>query len=516
MTASASRTQQLSPEADLKELRRRLLDLKDLGAARRVLNWDLATYMPKGGAAARARQASVLSRLSHEKSVDPELGKLLDRLAPHAEGLPYDSDDASLVRVARRDFERAIKVPAEFVARASAHRSASYNAWTEARPANDFAAMVPFLRKTLDHSREYAGFFAPYDHIADPMIDDADRGMTAAGIQALFAGLREALVPLVQAIAEKPLADDRCLKGDFAAEDQLDCSRALARSIGYDLDRGRLDTTAHPFCAPFSVGDVRITTRVYADEIGQALFSTLHEAGHALYEQGIDPVLDGTPLAGGTSAGVHESQSRLWENLVGRSRGFWEVHLPELGKRFPDHFDGVSPEDFYRAINKVERTLIRTDADEVTYNLHVMMRFDLELELLDGTLEVEDLPDAWSRRMDQDLGLTPPDDRDGCLQDVHWFAGGIGGAFQGYTIGNILSAQFFTAAVRAHDQIPEEIGRGAYRTLHDWLRENIYRHGAKFTPDELVERATGEPLNTTAYVQYLRAKYGELYDLPVT
>jgi carboxypeptidase Taq len=516
MSARTSDQQRHSPEVDLRELKRRLLEIRDFGAAGRLLHWDQATYMPKGGAAARARQSSTLSRLVHEKSVDPELGKLLDRLAPHGEALAFDSDDGSLIRIARRNFEKATKVPAEFVARASGVQSSSYDAWTRARPANDFASMVPFLQQALDLSREYAQFFAPYEHIADPMINDADEGMTATGIQKLFAGLKHELVPLVQAIADQPLVEDRCLKGKFATARQLEFALALAQSIGYDLDRGRLDTTVHPFCAPFSVGDVRITTRVYEDEIGQALFSTLHEAGHGLYEQGVDPALDGTPLAGGSSAGVHESQSRLWENIVGRSRRFWEFHFPKLQERFPDHFVGVSPGDFYRAINRVEPTLIRTDADEVTYNLHIMMRFDLELKLLEGRLEIEDLPDAWTCQMEENLGLTPPDDRDGCLQDVHWYVGGIGGGFQGYTIGNILSSQFFAAAVEAHSEIPDQIARGEFQTLHTWLRENIYQHGSKFTPHELVERATGESMNTIAFVKYLREKYGEIYDLPMT
>ena len=470
--------------------------------------------MPKGGAGARGRQGATLARLAHEKSVAPALGKLIDELAPFAERLPYDSDDASLIRVARRDFEKAIKVPSDYVARANELGAASYDAWTRARPANDFAAMRPFLEQALDLSREYAGFFAPYRHVADPLIDYADEGMTAASVRALFAALRRELLPIVRAITDQPPADDRCLRGSFGEAAQLDFGFRVLKRIGYDLGRGRLDKTHHPFCTKFSAGDVRITTRVYENDLGQALFSTLHEAGHALYEQGVSSALEGTPLGWGTSAGVHESQSRLWENVVGRGRAFWEHYYPVLQGVFPDQFGRVALDTFHRAINKVERSLIRTDADEVTYNLHIMMRFELELELLEGRLEIKDVPEAWRARMHADLGLVPPDDRDGCLQDVHWYSGGIGGAFQGYTIGNILSAQFYAAAVKAHPEIPGEIARGEFGTLHTWLRENLYRHGRKFKPDEVVKRATGGPMSIAPYISYLRTKYGELYRLP--
>jgi carboxypeptidase Taq len=503
-----------STELKLAELKRRLLEISDLEAAESLLGWDHATYMPEGGAVARARQGATLSRLAHEKSVDPTLGRLLDELQPYADGLAPDSDDAGLLRVARRDFEKAIRVPPEFVARDNAHGSASYDAWTRARPANDFAAMLPYLEKALELSREYAGFFEPYRHIADPLIDDADEGMTTASVRALFAALRPELVPIVGAITEQAAIDNRCLRGFFGEARQLDFNLAVADRIGYDRRRGRLDKTHHPFCTKFSAGDVRITTRVYESDVDQALFSTVHEAGHAMYEQGVSAAFEGTPLGSGVSSGVHESQSRLWENVVGRSRGFWAHFYPVLQKAFPDQLGSVALETFYRAINKVERSLIRTDADEVTYNLHIMMRFDLELQLLEGRLRVKDLPEAWRAAMQADLGLLPPDDRDGCLQDVHWYASGIGGGFQSYTIGNILSTQFHAAAVKAHPDIPREIEHGEFGTLHAWLREHIYQHGRKYKPDELIERATGESMSMRPYLAYLRAKYGELYRLP--
>jgi carboxypeptidase Taq len=504
----------VSAETRLTELKRRLLEISDLRAANSVLSWDHATYMPQGGAAARGRQGATLGRLAHERSIDPALGRLLDQLAPYAEGLPYDSDDASLIRVARRDFEKKTKVTADYMARSSALGSASYDAWTRARPANDFATMVPFLEQALELSHEYAEFFAPYQHVADPMIDDADEGLTTASVQKLFNELRRDLAPIMRAIVEQAPIDNSCLRGSFAEGPQLDFNLLVADRLGYDRKRGRLDKTHHPFCTKFSIGDVRITTRIFETEIDQALFSTVHEAGHALYEQGVSTTLEGTTLASGTSAGVHESQSRLWENVVGRSRGFWGHFYPALQKAFPDQLRSVPLETFYRAINKVERSLIRTDADEVTYNFHVMLRFDLELALLEGRLRVKDLPEAWRTAMQAALGLTPPDDRNGCLQDVHWFVDGIGGGFQSYTIGNILSAQFYAAAVKSHPGIPHQIERGEFDTLHAWLREHVYQHGRKFTPDELIERATGEPMSMRPYLAYLRSKYGELYRLP--
>jgi len=503
-----------SAEDKLAELKARLSEITDLGSAGALLEWDQATYMPSGGAVARARQGALLRKCAHERSIDPALGKLIDELTAYADDLPDDADDAALIRVARRDFEKAIRVPVEHVARVNALGSASYDAWTRARPANDFATMVPFLEQALELSREYAGYFAPYKHIADPLIDDEEEGMTTAVIARLFAELKRELVPLVHAITKRPPIDTSCLRGVFAEGPQLEFSFAVLDRLGYDRTRGRLDKTHHPFCTTFSIGDVRITTRVSEGDIGDALFSTVHEAGHALYEQGVDATFEGSPLASGVSAGVHESQSRLWENVVGRGRGFWVHFYPLLQRAFPDQFAATELDTFHRAINRVERSLIRTDADEVTYNLHVMLRFDLELALLTGKLRVKDLPEAWRAAMQAYLGLTPPDDRDGCLQDVHWYVDGIGGGFQSYTIGNVLSAQFYAAAVAARPEIPREIERGEFGTLHAWLREHLYRHGRKFTPAELIERATGRPMQMAPYLAYLRGKYGELYGLP--
>jgi carboxypeptidase Taq len=513
-TGAARKAKPRSSDAILADLKQRLAEIYDLNSAGSVLGWDEATYMPSGGATARGRQIAIIRRLAHERFTDPTLGRLLDGLEQSSDSL--SADDASLIRVARRDYEKAIRVPAEYVARANAHASASYNAWIRARPANDFAAMIPFLQQTLELSREYAEFFAPYDHIADPLIDDADEGLTTTTIRRIFTELREALVPMVRAISEQPLVDDAWLDRSFDEATQLDFGLKIAAQMGYDLKRGRLDKTRHPFCTKFASGDVRITTRVRENDVRDSLFSTLHEAGHAMYEQGVNPAHEGTPLGSGASSGVHESQSRLWENVVARSRPFWEHYYPHLKRLFADQLGSVPLDSFYRAINKVEPSLIRTDADEVTYNLHIMLRFDLELDLLEGRLEVADLPEAWRAGMKADLGIAPPDDRDGCLQDVHWYAGTIGGAFQSYTIGNILSAQFFTAATTAHPEISTEIADGQFGSLHGWLTNNVYKPGRAFKPDELVAQSTGSAMTMAPYLAYLRKKYGELYRLPAT
>jgi carboxypeptidase Taq len=497
----------------LQELKTRLVEVDDLNSAGALLSWDQTTYMPPGGAEARGRQMSTLGRLAHEKFTDDAVGKLLDELRPYEESLPYDSDDASLIRVTRRQYERLTKVPSSFIAEINNHGALSYQAWTEARPANNFNKVRPMLEKTLDLSRQLAEFFGPFDHIADPLIDMGDFGMKAESVRAVFSDLRRELVPIVQAITSQAPTDASCLRKFYPENKQLEFGLGVIKLYGYDFNRGRQDKTHHPFMTKFSLGDVRITTRVHENDLGDALFSTLHESGHAMYEQGIDMSYEATPLAGGTSSGVHESQSRLWENIVGRSRGFWEHFYPQLQQTFPDQLGSVSLDTFYRAINVVERSLIRTDADEVTYNLHVMIRFDFELDLLTGNLDVRDLPEAWHERYETDLGVTAPNDSDGVLQDVHWYAGGIGGAFQGYTLGNILSAQFYEKALAAHPEIPSEIGKGKFDTLHGWLRENIYQSGSKFTAPELIERVTGGPLRIEPYINYLRTKYGELYSL---
>ncbi len=500
-------------EEKLKELKERVGEINDLQSAANVLAWDLYTYMPPKGAPARSRQRATLRRLAHEKLTDPALGQLLEDLRSYEESLPYDHDDAALIRVTRRQYERAINIPASLMAEMSSHAAVSFEAWTKARPANDFSAVQENLEKTLELSRQLSSLFPEAEHVIDPLIAERDYGMTAAKIKPLFSQLRKELVALLQEVKEQPQIDDSCLHQHFPEEKQEAFGLEVIRHFGFDFERGRQDRTYHPFMIKFSIGDVRITTRFNENNLGEALFSTMHEAGHGMYEMGINPAYERTPLARGTSSGVHESQSRLWENLVGRSKDFWTYFYPRLQEVFPEQLGSVSLDTFYQAINKVQPSLIRTAADELTYNLHVIIRFDLEMALLEGKLAVRDLPEAWRERYKTDLGIAPPNDTDGVLQDIHWFFGTIGGMFQGYTLGNIMGAQFFDAALKAHPEIPSEIQKGQFHTLHQWLKENIYQHGSKYTASELMERVTGGPINIDPYIQYLRKKYGELYQL---
>jgi carboxypeptidase Taq len=503
-------------EAKLEELDGRLVEVNDLMSASGVLEWDQLTYMPPGGAPARARQIGTLRELAHQKFTDPAIGKLLEDLGPFEESLHHHSDEACLIRATRQDYEKATRVPPSFMARVNSHRATSYQAWIKARPANDFCAMVPYLEKMIDLSREFAGFFSGYENIADPLIDFyAREDIQVSTMRELFAALRDRLVPMLQAIAAQPAPDDSFLYQNFAEADQLAFSLEVARRFGFDFDRGRQDQSAHPFTTEFALsGDVRMTTRVQEDDLKRALFATMHETGHSLYEQGIRSDLEGTTLGNWTSYGVHESQSRMWENLVGRSRGFWKFFYPKLQAVFASQLGSVSLDAFYRAINKVKPSPIRIGADEVTYNLHIMLRLDFEQDLLEGRLAVRDLPEAWRERFRADFGIVPPDDRDGVLQDMHWYGGIlVGTGFQAYTLGNIMSAQFFEAALRAHPEIAAQIEQGEFGTLRGWLEENIYQHGRKFTASELVERATGGPLSIQPFVRYLQVKYGELYEL---
>jgi carboxypeptidase Taq len=501
---------------ELEELRRRQAEVSALSDALAVLGWDQLTYLPLRGAGARGRQMAVLARLIHERSIDPAIGRLLDRLEPQLDLYKPDTDTASLIRVTRRLYERALRVPAEFVAEATEHFALIYAAWERARPANDFARVEPLLEKTLALSLRYADYFPESQHPLDAFIADNDYGLTTAEVRAVFAELRAGLVPLVEAIAQQPPADNACLHQVFAEARQWDFSLQVIKRLGYDLERGRLDKTAHPFMTILGEDDCRITTRVKVDDLGDCLFSCIHETGHAFYEMGVRPELHTTILRGGTSAAVHESQSRLWENLVGRSRAFWTYFYPRLQRKFGKQLRDVPFETFYRAINRVERSLLRTDADEVTYNLHVMIRFELEAEMLEGALAIRDLPEAWHARYQADLGLRAPDDRDGVLQDVHWYAGYIGGSFQGYTLGNIMSAQFFQAARTALPDLDKQIARGRFSALLKWLGKHLYQHGSKFTAAELLQRVTGGPLSVTPYLAYLRAKYAELYQLSLS
>ena len=480
-------------------------------SARELLYWDQATHMPVGAARSRGEQIASLDKYIHSLFTSDEVGELLEDLKSVQQQMAEDSDDYCLLHHLSRLYKRKRAVPADFVSKFSKHTSSTYNAWVKARSENDFDMMVPYLEQTLEYSRQWGSFFSGYDHVIDPHIDYHDEGLTYAEVNGLFAKLREELLPLANAVCDQTEVDNRCLGQYYPAKHQLEFSRTVLKKVGFDFKRGSLDISPHPFMINIACGDIRLTTRIEENRLDECLFSALHEAGHGMYGQGINRKLALTPLDRGVSSGMHESQSRLWENLVGRSFEFWRYFYPQLKKMFAGQLADVSLEQFYRAINKVQKSLIRTDADELTYNLHVILRFDLEVQLLEGALAVSDLADAWNARYESDLGVVPGSHAEGVLQDGHWFDGRIGGEFHGYAVGDIASAQIYRAAVEANSDIPEMIARGNFKVLHQWLVDNIYSHGSKYPPDKLLKRATGKSLEIDDYINYLRRKYSEIY-----
>ncbi|HJW90877.1 MAG TPA: carboxypeptidase M32 [Anaerolineales bacterium] len=500
----------MEPTQQLAQLKEILNELSDLQAILGLLGWDQQTYMPPGGTKGRGHQRGTLTRLIHLKFTAPEVGQLLAGLQPYVASLDADSDDARLVKVISRRYHKLTKVPADLVAEIARTAGEAHLAWEEARASSDFAHFRPHLERIVDLRRQYASHFAPFDHIYDPLLDDFEPGLKTAEVQAIFAELRPQQVALIQAISARPQLDDAFLHQPFDVQKQWDFGVEVITQFGYDWKRGRQDKAAHPFTQGLGSGDVRITTRLFPDYFASALFSTMHEAGHALYGQGIDPGLDRLLLGRGASLAVHESQSRSYENLVGRSRPFWQHFYPRLQEYFPAELGNVDLEQFYRGINKVERSLIRVEADEATYNLHIMLRLEIEIALIEGSLQVKDLPEAWNSAMQATLGLTPPNDAQGVLQDVHW-SGGMLGYFSTYALGNLISAQLWECVHQDIPDLPEQIGRGEFAPLTGWMREKIHRHGAKFEPQELVERITGSKINPAAYMRYLKQKYGEIY-----
>ena len=497
-------------EEKLAQLKKILGGIADLEGAAAVLGWDQQTNMPPGGAKARGYQLSTLSRLAHTKFVSDEVGKLIEDLKPYAQDLEDDSDEARLIQVTERAYQKATKVPADFVAELSQVTTMAHGAWEEAREKDDFAKFQPHLEKIIEMARQYAEFFAPYDHVYDPLLDRFEPGMKTAAVRKIFAELRPQQVQLLQEIEEKEQVDDSFLHQGFDENAQWDFGVDVITKYGYDWTRGRQDKAVHPFTTSFGVDDVRITTRVYPDFLNPALFGTLHEGGHAIYEQGISPKLARTPLSDGASLAIHESQSRMYENLIGRSYDFWIYFYPRLKKTFPAQLGNVDLATFYKGINKVEPSFIRVEADEATYNLHIMLRLELEIAITEGKLEVSDLPAAWNARMEEYLGLTPPTDSVGVLQDVHW-SSGLFGYFSTYALGNLISVQLWEKINEDIPNLSEKIQAGEFTALLDWLRKNVHSHGAKFKPQELVKRITGSKINSAPYMRYLTKKYREIY-----
>jgi len=496
----------------LDQLKAILAEVVDIRSALGVLGWDQETLMPPGGALGRGYQLGTLAKIAHEKFTSDEVGQLLEDLGPAAAQWPPDSDGACLIRFTLREYRKQKRVPSDYVEEDTRVTSNAYSVWEKAKATSDFAGFQPELEKVVALRRRYASFFQPYTHVYDPLLDDYEPGLKTAEVKDIFNVLRPQQVALLQAIAEKTRPDNSFLYVNYPEKDQLDFGKEVITRFGFDWERGREDFSVHPFTSGFNTGDVRITTRVEPQQMEMALFGTMHEAGHGMYEQGVDPALDRTPLIGGASMALHESQSRLWENLVGRSRPFWSFFYPRLQQLFPSQLGNVSLDTFYRGINRIEPSLIRTEADEATYNLHIMLRLELEIALMEGSLEVKDLPEAWNARMKEYLGLTPPDNARGVLQDVHWSQGYFG-YFSTYALGNLVSAQIWEALQADIPDLEKNISEGNFKPLLSWLREKVHRHGSKFEPQDLIRRVTGTGITPEPYMRYLTAKYGEIYHL---
>jgi carboxypeptidase Taq len=495
--------------AELAALRERLAEMTDLQSLGALLFWDQNTMMPPGGAGARADVAETLERVVHARETDPEIGRLLEALEPWAAQLDPDSDHARLVHWTRHDFERAVRVPADLAAEISRAKAVGLQAWQEGRAANDFSRFQSALERQIELRHRYVQCFEGYEHPYDALLDDFEPGLTTAELRPLFAELRDALVPLVAAAGdpEQP-RNDGVFAGPFTVDVQRAAVLDILETVGFDPDCWRLDPSVHPFAQSLAPTDIRITTKYDEMDFGVALYSVLHEFGHGLYEAAVDRALARTTLAEPVSLGVHESQSRMWENIVGRSRPFCAWLLPRLRELLPSGFEGLEPFDLYRAVNTVQPSLIRIEADETTYNLHIVLRFELELALIEGSLAVADLPAAWNEGTARLLGLEVRNDAEGVLQDTHWGAGLIG-YFPTYTIGNLMAAQLWERVEAEVEDLAERIEQGDFVPLREWLRDRVHRHGRKLWPRELLRRVTGEELSVEPFLRYLRAKLAD-------
>ncbi|HLS89058.1 MAG TPA: carboxypeptidase M32 [Sphingobacteriaceae bacterium] len=497
----------------LQRLQEIAAEIADLHSAAALLAWDEQVYMPKAGAPARAQQAATLRRLAHEKLTDPQVGELLEQLAAEHRGDPATDAVAAMLRVMNRKYHQATRVPAALVAAEAKAASAAYHAWLQAREEKNFGPFREPLAEVVKIQVEKAEALGYEDARYDALLDLYEPEMRTAEVAAVFARLKDFLVPMLGRLSEVlDRVDDGILYQEFDEDRQWALTLEACRAIGFDFDRGRQDRSVHPFTTACDMDDVRITTRINRGFLGSGLFASLHEAGHGLYEQGIDPAFRRSPLGSPISLGIHESQSRLYENLVGRSRAFWQFFMPKAAAAFPARLEGVTAEDMYRAVNKVAPSLIRVEADEVTYPLHIMVRFELEQALIQGDLTVDDLPGAFDDAMEAYLGLRPANSVEGVLQDIHW-SGGYFGYFPTYTLGTLMSVQIFEAARRDLPHLAADMASGRFIPLREWLREHIHRHGSRFMPQELLQRATGSRLDPQPFINYVEEKYSELYGL---
>jgi carboxypeptidase Taq len=498
----------------------RMGEVNDLLCAESMLNWDARTMMPSGGGDTRAKQLATLTVMARNHLVADESRRLLDRAEAETASLSLDSVERTICAQVRDAIDYHLRIPAALVHKRAEVGSKGQHVWVKARAESDFASFAPVLEETLALNREMAECIGYEDHPYDALMYRFEPGETVASLQPLFATLREGLLPLVQAIGEKEAPRIDFLEQPYPVDKQLEFALKMARKLGYDTDRGRLDLTVHPFEVSFTRNDVRITTRVNDEWMPKSLFGTLHETGHALYEQYCDPAYTRTPLAtdlvslyavGGVSFGAHESQSRLFENHVGRSREFWDLNFGELHDTFPDQLAGIDAETFWRAVNRVQPGLVRVESDELTYDFHIMLRVEIEAALIDGSLAVSDLPEMWNTKMKEYLGLDVPHDRLGVLQDVHWSSGQVG-TFCNYTIGNVMAGQLFHTATK-EESVQQGLAAANYVPLREWMTEHVHRHGRRYLRDELLEKATGERLEPSYYIEHLSSKYSEIYGI---
>jgi carboxypeptidase Taq len=493
-------------DADLRTLRERLAEVSDIYRSMGVLGWDQRVTMPPGGNAARAEALASLGRIAHEKFTDDEIGALLEKLRPLEESLDPDSDDASLIRVTRHDWEKNRKVPAELRAEMLRAGAQGHQIWVKARAENDFAAFLPVLERNLELKKRYVECFEWEDSPYTVLLDDYEPFMKTTEVAEVFDAIKPALSELVK---EAPSVDASFLDVPFDPDKQREFAERLLTTLGFEDGSYRLDPTVHPFCTSFSTRDVRLTTRYQPTGI-DSIWSTMHEAGHGLYAHGIAPSLERSPLANAPSLGLNESQSRTWENLVGRSRPFWSHWYEPLQDAFPDQLGEVDLDAFLAGINRAEPGLIRVEADETTYSLHIILRFDLERRLIEGTLEPKDVREAWSEGMRELLGVDVPDDTHGVLQDTHWSGGGIG-YFPTYALGNVISLQIWAVVQEALPDLDAQLEAGELEPLSAWLRENLYSLGRKFKPMETLEKVTGSSgIDPEPYLAYLREKLSAL------
>ncbi|OWK35971.1 carboxypeptidase M32 [Fimbriiglobus ruber] len=495
------------------ELVTRAKDVALVQSCSAVLGWDQQTYMPKAGAALRGDQLALLAAIGHEKATDPRIGELLAVVETSPLVADPESVPAANARELRHAYDRATKIPKRLVEELARVTTLAQQAWVSARAKNNFPEFRPHLEQVLAFKREEAQAVGYKGHPYDALLDEYEPGATAEEIRQVFTDLSRDLVPLIRAAADsgkKPRAG--VLDRELSVDRQRWFAESAAAAIGFDFGAGRLDTTAHPFCSAFGPGDCRLTTRYNPRFFNEAFFGVLHETGHGMYEQGLPADHFGTPVGAYCSLGIHESQSRLWENQVGRGRPFWQHFFPRLNQAFPGTFDGVTPDEFYFAINEVKPSYIRVESDEATYNLHIILRFELELDLVAGNLVPADLPGAWNERFTKLLGMTPRTDAEGCLQDIHWSFGGIG-YFPTYTLGNLYAAQFMDAARRelGETALEESFRAGDFSPLKDWLRRNVHQQGRRFRAGELCRRATHSPLSPNPFTRYLREKLSAIY-----